>query len=406
VALREMAGGWRRTGLIALAAIAGPGASAAPALGAVVGGSATSMEYAAAAGETNNLRVTQAALTVVFDDAVAITTTNPACTAAGGDVTCTVALSTFLDINLADLNDTTTLTGVAFPTTQFGDDGNDVLRGGGDADFFFDEPGSDTYAGGDGFDGIGYGTAAAINVTLDSVANDGIAGEGDNVGTDVEDVFSTGPGPDTITGSAASNTLQGSSGDDQIDGGAGNDSLSGFDGNDTIRSRDGFSDRVACDAGNADVAVVDTLDTVSGCETIDRADVGNANDVPEDRPPAIAIQSPGPNALIAAAGANIAITAIDDRGVASVQLLDDGALIGSDRAAPFAIAFAPTGGDVGSNTIIAVATDTAGQTATAIRALRVARFGPRRVSLRLAPSRDRRAHTASARPASSPCRRG
>lgn len=121
------------------------------------------------------------------------------------------------------------------------------------------------------------------------------------------------------------------------------------------------------------------------------ADVGNANDVPEDRPPVIAIQSPGPNARIAATGVNVAIAALDDRGVASVQLLDDGALVGGDLAAPFAIPFRPKDGDVGSNTIVAIATDTAGQTTTATRALRVARFRPRRLSLRVAPSRDRRA---------------
>ena len=271
MASREKAGGWRRTGLTALAAIAVLGAGAAPALGAVVGGSATSMEYAAAAGETNNLRVTQAALTVVFDDDVAITTTNPACTAAGGDVSCTVALSTFLDIALGDLNDTTTLTGVTFPTTQFGDDGNDVLRGGGDGDFFSDEPGSDTYAGGDGFDGIGYVTAAAINVTLDSVANDGIAGEADNVGADIEDVFSGGTGPDTLTGSAASNTLAGSVGDDQIDGGTGNDTLSGADGNDTIRARDGVRDKIRCGSGRDKVLADDEDSVTSDCERVGRA---------------------------------------------------------------------------------------------------------------------------------------
>jgi len=54
------------------------------------GGSASSLTYVAGAGETNTLRVTQSALTVGFDDDVAITTSNPACAAAGGNVTCTV----------------------------------------------------------------------------------------------------------------------------------------------------------------------------------------------------------------------------------------------------------------------------------------------------------------------------
>jgi hypothetical protein len=388
-----MAGGWGRRLLVAVAATAALGASAAPARGADLGGTdGTFLDYIADAGEANNLRVTQTGLTaVLFDDDVAITTSNPACAAAGGNVTCTAVPPTSLNVELDDLNDTTTLTGVTFPTAQFGGTGSDVLRGGADADFFLDEPGADTYSGADGFDAIQYFAVAALSVSLDGVANDGFAGEADNVGADIEDVFSFGTEPQAITGSEVSNLLSGASGADEIDGGAGNDSLFGGEGNDTIRARDGFSDRVGCDAGNADVAIVDTLDTVSGCETVQRADVGNANDAPEDRPPAIAIQSPAPNAQISASGADVTIAAIDDRGIASVQLFGGGARIGSDLTPPFVIPFRPTGGDVGRNTIVAIATDTANQTATAIRPLRVSPFRPRRVSLRVAPSRDRRA---------------
>jgi Ca2+-binding RTX toxin-like protein len=392
VGSRALAAVCRRNLLIASAATVALAASAAPAMGAAVTGvNGSDLNYEAAVGETNNVRVTQAGLTVIFDDDVAITTTNPACAAAGGDVSCTVVLPTSMTVSLDDLNDTTTLTGVTFPTQQSGAAGNDILRGGADADFFFDEAGADTYAGGDGFDGIQYGLGAPVNVSLDGVANDGLAGEGDNVGTDIEDVFSFGTGPDTVTGNASSNLLQGGTGADQIDGGPGNDSLLGGSGDDTLRARDGFSDRVSCDAGNADIAVVDTLDTVSGCETVQRADVGNANDVPEDRPPAIAIQSPGPNAVIPATGATVNVSAMDDRGVASVQVLDDGSPVGSDAAAPFAIPYFPTGGDVGADTLVAIATDTAGQTATAIRPVRVSKFRPRRVSLVVTPSRDRSA---------------
>ena len=243
-------------------------------------------------------------------------------------------------------------------------------------------------------------------MSLDSVANDGSAGEGDNVGADVEDVFSSGTGPDTIAGRAASNTLQGSGGDDQIDGGAGNDTLSASAGNDTIRARDGFSDRVACDAGSADVAVVDTLATVVGCETVHRADVGNANDVPEDRPPRDRDPVARPQRADRGDRRERRDRRARRRGVASVQLSTTARSAAATLAAPFAIPFRPKDGDVGSNTIVAIATDTAGQTTTAIRALRVARFRPRRLSLRVAPSRDRRAPFRFRATAPFRCRRG
>ena len=49
--------------------------------------------------------------------------------------------------------------------------------------------GADGLQGGGGADDVGYGKRnAGIAVSLDGVANDGEAGEGDNVGTDVETV--------------------------------------------------------------------------------------------------------------------------------------------------------------------------------------------------------------------------
>jgi hypothetical protein len=377
--------------LIALTVSIALGAGAAPAMAASVDGpDGSALDYNAGAGETNNLRVTQAGLTVVFHDDIPITTSNPACLASAGDVICAISLPTFLSVNLGDLNDQTTLTGVSFITQQTGGAGNDTLRGGENNDFFVMEPGADTYVGGDGFDEIALFMDVATTITLDGVANDGAAGEGDNVSADVEDVGTFQAQPVTVVGSAAANNLRGGDGADTIEGGAGNDTLSGGLGNDTLRARDGFADRVSCDEGT-DTAVVDTLDSVSGCETVDRANAGNANDVPEDRAPAIAFLSPAPNALLRATGASVTFSALDDRGIAGVRLFDDGRLVGSATAAPYAIAYRPSGGDVGPDTLVAIATDTAGQTATAIRPVRVARFTPRRLSARVTPTHDRRA---------------
>ena len=377
--------------LIMLAVGVALGASAAPAMGASVDGAdGTALEYNAGAGETNNLRVTQTGLTVVFDEDISITTSNPACAPSAGDVVCTAVLPTFLSIDLGDLNDQTTLTGVSFLTTQAGGAGNDTLRGGANNDFFAMEAGADTYVGGDGFDEVGIFTGVATAITFDGVANDGAAGEGDNFGADIEDVFVSQLEPVTLVGGAAPNNLQGGDGTDTIDGGAGNDTLAGGPGSDVLRSRDGFADRVSCDEGT-DTAIVDTLDSVSGCETVDRANAGNANDVPEDRAPALTFLTPAVNARVPPSGTNVTFSALDDHGIATVRLFDDGRLVGSDAAAPYAIAYLPRGDDVGSDTLVAIATDTAGQTATAIRPVRVSRFTPRQLSARVTPARDRRA---------------
>ena len=71
-----------------------------------------------------------------------------------------------------------------------------------------------------------------MNVSLDGIANDGAAGEGDNVATTVEQVLG-GSGGDTLTGNGAANTLDGRGGGDTIRGGAGNDTLIGGTGADS-----------------------------------------------------------------------------------------------------------------------------------------------------------------------------
>ena len=273
--------------------------------------------------------------------------------------------------------------------------GNDVVRGGGGDDTFLDTDGTgaDTYAGGDGYDTFNEDApgGAGITVTLDDLANDGVAGEGDNVGSDVEAVdtdFSSGGGNDSLTGNAAFNTLEGGAGNDTIDGGTGNDRLAGGPGDDVIRARDGYADAVSCGSGT-DTAQVDTLDSVSGdCENVDRADAGNAN---EDRPPALAWTSPGQDARLPSDRATtLAVDATDDRGIASVRFVDDGRDVCTDTSAPYTCLYQPRGDDVGANTLIAIATDTSGQTASAIRVTNVGVFAVR-LSSKLSPARDRRA---------------
>jgi Ca2+-binding RTX toxin-like protein len=115
-----------------------------------------------------------------------------------------------------------------------GGGGNDSLDGGGSNDKMDGGTGSDTLVGSTGGDTALYDTrSAAVNVSLDGVANDGEAGEADNVGTDVENV-NGGSAGDTLTGSSVANKLKGFGGADTITGGAGNDLLYGGDGGDDI----------------------------------------------------------------------------------------------------------------------------------------------------------------------------
>ena len=59
-----------------------------------------------------------------------------------------------------------------------------------------------------------------MTVTLDGRTNDGEAGEGDYVATDVDDV-APGSGPDALVGSDLANELYGEDGNDAVDGWAG-----------------------------------------------------------------------------------------------------------------------------------------------------------------------------------------
>jgi Ca2+-binding RTX toxin-like protein len=340
------------------------------------------------------------------------------------------------DVSTGSANDT--VTGNALPNTiraaagddtvragagndvVVGDTGNDSVDGEAGNDTVDGGPGRDVVAGGDGDDallagaivnGVGDGVAdtlsggpgideasitpsgpapaagVAVTISLDDLGNDGVAGEGDNYGIDIENVVGNGANNYTLIGSAAINVLTTAGGSDSITGGPGNDILTSKDGNDTIQSRDGFADRVACGAG-ADTAIVDTLDQVSDCENVQVADVGNAAASADDRPPTVAFTSPAQNALIRGGPSTVTVNASDDKGVARVLLIDDGRVVGNDETAPYSFVYRPKADDIGRDTLIAQAVDGANQTATAIRAVRVDRFVPR-LSATVTPRRDR-----------------
>jgi Ca2+-binding RTX toxin-like protein len=129
--------------------------------------------------------------------------------------------------------------------------GNDTLCGGNGADILDGGAGADYMSGGAGTDTATYSTqTASVTASIDGVANDGTAGEGDNVQTDVENL-NGGTGADTLTGSAADNSLKGGNGADVLNG------LGGVD--------------TATYAGRTSAVTVD-IDNV--------ADDGNASDGP------------------------------------------------------------------------------------------------------------------------------
>ena len=143
--------------------------------------------------------------------------------------------------------------------------GNDSISAGGGADEIDGGPGADDINGGQGTDAVLYGDRAApVAVTLDGVANDGEAGESDNVHADVEEIYG-GDAGDRITADGRANTIDGGAGDDSITDGGGADFVYGGEGDDVLTTFDGANDVVNCGAGN-DTLTSDRADKVTGCE--------------------------------------------------------------------------------------------------------------------------------------------
>jgi Ca2+-binding RTX toxin-like protein len=183
-----------------------------------------------------------------------------------------------------------------------GSGGNDVLIGGLGADTLDGGPGRDTLAGGDGPDvliggtqddalygglghdqfpalpardgadflsgGGGYDTAdyrartTPVTVSLDGQANDGAAGERDQVGRvrwAPESEF------ETVLGGAAADTLTGDNWRNTMNGGAGTDVLRGLGGEDSLNVADGAPGDVADGGDFIDSCQADPGDILTSC---------------------------------------------------------------------------------------------------------------------------------------------
>ncbi len=129
------------------------------------------------------------------------------------------------DVLVGSVTTGNVLTGGPGDDSLDGLDGNDTLNGG---------PGADSMIGGPGSDLVDYsGRSAPLAIDLDGVADDGEAGEGDNLDPSV-DVVNGGSGPDVIVGSAIQNVIDGKGGDDRLDGRGDNDTVFGSGGNDVL----------------------------------------------------------------------------------------------------------------------------------------------------------------------------
>jgi Ca2+-binding RTX toxin-like protein len=131
--------------------------------------------------------------------------------------------------------------------------------------------GRDTLRGGPGRDHVTYALRLGeVHVTLDDVANDGAAGEGDLVSSDIEQLTG-GRGPDRLQGGPGDETIDGGRGADAVLGGDGADSLSGGALDESADTLDGGPGPDTLDGGPGD-------DTENGGASMDRVLGGGGND--------------------------------------------------------------------------------------------------------------------------------
>ncbi|WIM96360.1 calcium-binding protein [Actinoplanes oblitus] len=152
-----------------------------------------------------------------------------------------------------------------------GEAGRDYLSGGAGADWMRGDASdravaADVLLGGSGPDRVDYyHYRKAVTVDLDGASgDDGLPGEHDTVGADVEGIDGTGAA-DRLTGNGAANQIDGYGGNDVIRGGGGDDHLNGEDG----------TDRIFGEGGN------DTLGTWSPLAVLDG---GPDSDICQGRP--------------------------------------------------------------------------------------------------------------------------
>ncbi|MEP7294954.1 MAG: Ig-like domain-containing protein [Burkholderiales bacterium] len=100
-----------------------------------------------------------------------------------------------------------------------------------------------------------------------------------------------------------------------------------------------------------------------------------SNAPPDTTPPTVSISSPVGGATVSGT-ATVSVNASDNVGVAKVAFYVDGALLGTDTTAPYAIAWNTTGSSNGAHTLLGVATDAAGNAKSASVSVTVSNTPP------------------------------
>jgi Ca2+-binding RTX toxin-like protein len=260
-------------------------------------GQITTLTFAAGAGETNLVTVTNPTGAVDVTDAGTPPAAGSGCTSASAaEVTCPAPQGASITASLGDGNDSWSS---AVDAAVDGGPGDDVISGG-SAQFAMlsGGPGDDTLTvpansiakleGGPGADRMTGGYAyygertAPVFVDLTRPAPQGEAGEGDTI-TGARGVIG-GAGDDDLIGSSRADDLDGGAGADRIDGGAGNDTLAGGADPTTRKAARGkvatgiAPDRITGGAGNDKIRATDrplVADGGAGNDSIEGEAVGD-----------------------------------------------------------------------------------------------------------------------------------
>ena len=403
------------TRLIGLAAVAAALLSASPAAASQITSDGSTVTYTAAPGERNSVLVSQVAYDTscgtigapclsVWDSGAHMTSVSGACELVTADPitgdTAVCSVPTSVTANLGDRDDSywdwngpsfvdagsgndTPLIGGAGDDSLHGGigsdelegwDGDDLLDGGPGDDYlegiaYVEEGmthGTDSYIGGGGYDSVTYeGRTENLSLSPDGVANDGAAGERDDIGTDVmaiggghgddtmkgtgaRNVFGGGPGNDVLDGAGGDDHLVGAAGNDQLTGGDGQDLLGGEDGDDTLDGGSGvdryYGDSVSaciaysCPSGRDDIRARDgereEINCGPGTDTteLDPFDVVYDSATLVDQCEGVLGQPSGPSGSSGAAALKVSAAKVDRRGRIVVRVTAPGAGTLSARA--------------------------------------------------------------------------
>jgi hypothetical protein len=165
--------------------------------------------------------------------------------------------------------------------TLHGGDGDDELLAAEGDDFLSGDAGADVLSGGGGIDEVSYGGLAPLRLSIGDGPNDGAAGEGDDIRSNVERLTG-GQGDDVLVGDDNANrliaygghdVLRGEGGPDELIGWGDGDVLDAGPGDDHVEARgaldrpllsDGERDHLDC-SSHAPVIQADSMDFLTDC---------------------------------------------------------------------------------------------------------------------------------------------